>query len=217
MRTPDPLRRPGERLWQNNRIRGKENTTDKSTIWLAWLVELSALQAQNRGAMTEPNQITAATYPIAVVMERAKLASSWQPYQWEAKGVVRDIFPAGTSARVMLRDERRWQILYPGLELKLMLDEAEGYYLNLTSPEPKVFVLWRFTDEIARPQFATVSYHEGARGLDSAENVDGVPMPVELLPWIGEFVEQHYRPEPEKKKRYASNKDSGRMGTRDER
>ncbi len=162
--------------------------------------------------MTEPNEITAATYPIAVVMERAKLASPWQPYRWEARGVVRDIFPTGTSERVMRQDEERWQILYPGLELKLMLDEAEGYYLNLTSPQPKVFVLWRLSDEIARPQFATVSYHEGARWLDSSENVDGVPMPVELLPWIGEFVERHYRPEPEKKKRYASNKDSGRMG-----
>ncbi len=162
--------------------------------------------------MAEPNEITAARYPIAVVMERTKLASPWQPYRWEARGVVRDIFPAGTSERVMQHDEQQWQILYPGLELKLMLDEAEGYYLNLTSPQPKVFVLWRLIDEIARPQFATVSYHEGARWLDSSENVDGVPMPVELLPWIGEFVERHYRPEPEKKKRYASNKDSGRMG-----
>ena len=162
---------------------------------------------------TEPNDITAATYPIAVVMERIMLDNNpWLPYRWEAKGVVRDIFPAGTSERVMRQDEQLWQILYPGLELKLMLDEAEGYYLNLTSPQPKVFVLWRLTDEIARPQFATVSYHEGARWMDSSENVDGVPMPVELLPWVGEFVERHYRPEPEKKKRYASNKDRGRMG-----
>jgi hypothetical protein len=162
--------------------------------------------------MTDPSEITAATYPIAVVMERIKLASRWQPYRWEASGVVRDVFPAGTSERVMQQDEERWQILYPGLEIKLMLDEAEGYYLNLTSPQPKVFVLWRLVDEIARPQYATVSYYEGARWLDSSENVDGVSMPVELLPWVGEFVERHYQPEPEKKKRYASNKDSGRMG-----
>ena len=162
--------------------------------------------------MTESNPITAATYPIAVMMERTKLANPWQPYRWEASGVVRDVFPAGTGERVMQQDDQRWQILFPGLELKLMLDEAEGYYLNLTSPQPKVFVLWRLSDEIARPHFATVSYHEGARWLDSSENVDGVNMPVELLPWIGEFVERHYRPEPEKKKRYASNKDSGRMG-----
>jgi hypothetical protein len=162
--------------------------------------------------MTRSDGITAATYPVAVIMERIKLASPWLPYRWEAKGVVRDIFPAGMGERLMLQDEQLLQILHPGLELRLMRDEAEGYYLNLTSPEPKVFVLWRLHDEQARPEFVTVSYNEGARWMDSSENVDGVSMPVELLPWIGDFVEQHYRPEPEKKKRYASNKDKGRMG-----
>lgn len=163
--------------------------------------------------MVQYSNITAATYPVAVVMERAKLASPWQPYRWEAKGVVRDIFPAGSGERVMLKDEELWQILYPGLALKLTRDEAEGYYLNLTSPQPKVFVLWCLTDDIARAQFVTVSYHEGARWMDSSEHVDGVPMPVELLPWLGEFVERYYRPGPEQKKRYASSKDQGRMGT----
>jgi hypothetical protein len=162
--------------------------------------------------MTRPDEITATSYPIAVIMERIKLASPWLPYRWEAKGVVRDIFPAAMGVRLMLQDEQLLQFLHPGLALRLMRDEAEGYYLNLTSPEPKVFVLWRLHDEQARPEFVTVSYNEGARWMDSSENVDGVPMPVELLPWIGDFVEQHYRPEPEKKKRYASNKDKGRMG-----
>jgi len=32
------------------------------------------------------------------------------------------------------------------------------------------------------------------------------------LPWIREFAERHYKPEPKKPKRYASNKDKGRMG-----
>ncbi len=156
--------------------------------------------------------ITALTYPIAVIMERITLASPWQPYHWQAQGVVRDIFPAAGGERVMLRDDQLMQMLYPGFQLSLQRDEAEGYYLNLTSPEPKIFVLWRFVDELARPQFITVSYNEGARWMDSAEHVDGVPLPVELLPWIGEFVELHYRPEPQRKKRYASNKDKGRMG-----
>jgi hypothetical protein len=45
--------------------------------------------------------------------------------------------------------------------------------------------------------------------MDGGERVDGVALPVELLPWIGEFVERHYRPEPKKKGRWASNKDKG--------
>jgi hypothetical protein len=39
-----------------------------------------------------------------------------------------------------------------------------------------------------------------------------VPLPIELVPWLGEFIKAHYRPEPRKAKRYASNKDKGRMG-----
>ena len=159
--------------------------------------------------MTEPKGITAATYPVAVIMERSKLASRWLPYRWEARGVVRDIFPVATRERVILQDEQSLQVLFPGLELRLTREEAEGYYLNLTSPEPKLFVLWRLRDETARPEFVTVSYNEGTRWADSGESVDGVPLPPELRPWMGEFVEQHYQPETKKQKRYASNKDKG--------
>jgi hypothetical protein len=157
--------------------------------------------------MTKRSEITALTYPIAVVMERVKLASPWMPYRWQARGVVRDILPEGSSASVIVRDEEQLQVVFPGLELKLVRDEAEGYYLNLTSPEPKLFVLWRLHDEEARPDYVTVSYNEGTRWADSGDNLDGVPLPPELLAWMGEFVEHNYRPQPRKKVRYASNKD----------
>ena len=156
--------------------------------------------------------VTAATYRLAVIMERTALASPWQPYRWEAKGVVRDIFEPAADGRMMLRDEQLLQMLYPGFELKLQRDEAEGYYLNLTSPAPKVFVLWGLVGEYARPQFVTVSYNEGARWMDSAEHVDGVPLPMELQSWLGAYVNENYRPAPQQKKRYASNRDKGRMG-----
>ena len=162
---------------------------------------------------TRVHEITAAVYPIAVIMERIKLASPWLALRWEAKGVVRDIFPAGSGERVIVRDEQQLQVLFPGFELRLMRDEAEGYYLNVTSPEPKVFVLWRLHDGTARPAFITVSYNEGTRWADSGESVDGVPLPPELLPWVGEFVEQNYKPEPPKPRRYASSKD-GVLGKR---
>jgi len=152
---------------------------------------------------------SAASYPVAVVMEQVRLANRWATEKWEAKGVVPDNLPAGSAEQVIFRDERTTQYLFPGFELRLRRDEAEGYYLNITSPLPKVFVLWRKDDEIARPRFLTVSFNEGARWMDGGETVDGVALPVELLPWIGEFVERHYRPEPKKKGRYTSNKDKG--------
>lgn len=156
---------------------------------------------------TGPSPI--APYPIAVIMERVKLANRWATERWETKGVVHDVMPPGSGERIIVSDENTTQILFPGLTLRLHLDEAEGYYLNITSPQPKVFVLWRMRDEIARPELLTVSYHEGARWMDAEESVDGVALPPDLLQWIGEFVSEHYQPEPRKKVRYASSKDKG--------
>lgn len=151
------------------------------------------------------------SYPLAVIMQRTALENRWASEQWEAKGVVHDAGRSGTPS-VIVEREGLTQMLFPGYQLHLARDEAEGYYLNLTSPEPKVFVLWRPVDGVARPERLTVSYGEGTRWADSGEQVDGVPVPADLLPWMAEFVELYYRPEPRKAKRYASNKDKGRMG-----
>lgn len=159
--------------------------------------------------------MTAATYPVAVIMERIALTNRWQSERWEAKGVVPDLQPAGSGERTIVQQEKLTQVLFPGHLLSLYQDEVEGYFLNITSPEPKVFVLWRMHGDVARPERVTVSYHEGARWMDSDERVDGVPLPDELMPWIRAFAERHYKPEPPKKKRYASNKDKGRMGRLD--
>ena len=154
----------------------------------------------------------ARSYALAVIMQRTALNNRWATEQWEAKGIVRDTSPADTPPRVIVEGEGYTQMLFPGHCLHLARDEAEGYYLNLTSPEPKVFILWRPEDGVARPERITVSYGEGTRWADSGEQVDGVAIPSDLLPWMAAFVEQNYRPEPPKKKRYASSKDRGRMG-----
>jgi hypothetical protein len=161
------------------------------------------------------NTLSGAACRVAVIMERAALRNRWLDEKWEAKGVVQEVeavTAAGSAPRVIVRTERTTQLLFPGHRIELKRDEAEGYYLNLTSPEPKVFVLWRFVDDVAQPQRLTVSYGEGARWADSGEQVDGVAIPAELIPWIAEYVEAHYRPEPPKPKRYASSRDKGRMG-----
>ena len=159
-----------------------------------------------------PAVISETSYPLAVIMERIALTSRWADEMWRAAGVVRDTAPAGTAASVIVDEHKLTQFLFPGYKLKLARDEAEGYYLNITSPQPKIFILWRLVEARAKPELITASYSEGTRWADSGESVDGVPMPAELLPWLGEYVERHYEPEVRKPKRYASNKDRGRMG-----
>ena len=162
-------------------------------------------------AAEAPLPAAAAPYRVAVIMERTRLADRWGTEQWEAKGVVHDTAPPGTAERVIFSDDRTTQYVFPGFDLRLRMDEAEGYFLNITSPQPKLFVLWRKEegDEFARPHILTVSFNEGARWMDGGATVDGVALPLDLLSWIGEFVERHYKPEPKKKGRWASNKDKG--------
>lgn len=148
-------------------------------------------------------------YSVAVIMERVRLVNRWATEKWEAKGIVLDVPQEGSGERVIVDGETVTQVLFPAMKLRLERAEAEGYYLNITSPQPKVFVLWRMRDEVARPELLTVSYNEGTRWADSGENVDGVALPADLLPWMAEFAAEHYKPEPKKKPRYASSKDKG--------
>ena len=185
-------------------------TTFKSGIWLGVHVEVRRGHGHN--GRVEDALTLSRSFALAVIMQRTVLTNRWATEQWEATGVVRDNAEAGAPPRVIVERDDLTQMLFSGFHLHLARDEAEGYYLNLTSPEPKVFILWRPEEGVARPERLTVSYGEGTRWADSGEQVDGVAIPSELLPWMADFVEAHYRPEAPKKKRYASSKDRGRMG-----
>jgi hypothetical protein len=136
----------------------------------------------------DPVQADKTSRRLAIIMERVVVEGRWGGERWEAKGAVPDVLPPGGAHQEIYRDARSVQIAFPGLVLRLKRHEAQGYYLNITSIQPKVFVLWRMHDEIARPELLTVSYDEGARWIDGGENVDGVALPPDLLPWITEFV-----------------------------
>jgi hypothetical protein len=151
----------------------------------------------------------AAVFSFAVIMERLSGSDRWATERWEAKAIVPDAPAAESSPRVIYADARSERILYPGLVLRLDPREAEGYYVNITSTQPKVFVMWRMDGERARPEYITASYLEGVAWVDSGENVDSVALPEALLPHIAEFVAAHYQPEPKREPRYASSKDKG--------
>ena len=136
----------------------------------------------------------------AVIMQRRAVQSRWQSEAWEPVGVLADYEEKG-EPRVILEREDVTQWLYPGFRVDLRRDEADGYYMNMTTDEPSVFVLWRMEDGRAVPQFVTVSYAEAARWMDAGESVDRVAMPAEMKPWVSEYVERNYRPEPKKKRR----------------
>jgi hypothetical protein len=145
---------------------------------------------------------------VAVVMERRALESRWQSETWQPVAVVPD--EPGAVARVILDEGGRTQWLHPGFEIALHRDEAEGYYLNLTTSQPYMFVMWRMHDDRAVPEIVTPSYHEAARMMDGGAQVDGVPLPGELAAWLAAYVDANYRPEPKKRARPPSFKGARR-------
>ena len=138
--------------------------------------------------------------PVAIVMQRRDLHNRWQSEAWEPLGVVLNHVSGGEPSR-LVEEGGITQWLFPGFELRLFRDETEGYYLNVSSNEPRIFVMWRMDAGLAVPQFVTVSYNEAGRLMDGGEQVDTVPMPAEVMAWVGGYVEEHYRPERKRRNR----------------
>src|SRR5262245_27550517 len=140
------------------------------------------------------------TQMAAVILQREVVESRWESYRWSLLGVVPDV---GGEPRTIREDAKLLQRLYPGFELTLFRDEAEGYYLSSSSEAPSVFVSLR-TDETTGdvyPFQATLSYNEAARRMDGGEKVDRCAAWPELAAWMEAWVAENYRPEPKKRQR----------------
>lgn len=137
---------------------------------------------------------------LAVVFQRRAINNRWQSEVWEPLGVVLN-HRGGSEPSLMVEKSGLAQWLHPGFALQLHRDEIEGYYLNVSSNEPRVFVMWRMEEGRGVPKFVTLSYNEAGRLMDGGEQVDTVAMPAELLAWVGDYVEANYRPEPKRRSR----------------
>ncbi len=152
------------------------------------------------------------SFPVAVVFERQRQPNVWQDWGFRLAEVVIDEGGFGTQPRTLRDDGVHAQVLHPGLIVTLHRDEAEGYYLNLTSGAPVWFVMWRIDDDEpsrAWPELVTLSYNEAGRLLDAQERVDNLPLPDEVCALLQAFVDQHYRPEVKQRRRPASFKPPG--------
>ena len=140
------------------------------------------------------------TQRIAVILERTVLPGPWETTQWDLAGIVPDV---GGEPRTIVEGAGRVQRLYPGVELSLYRDEAEGYYLNVSTESPSVFVALRGDQATGEPYpyQATLSYNEAARWMDGSERVERALAWRELAEWMAAWVEENYRPEPKQRQR----------------
>jgi hypothetical protein len=145
---------------------------------------------------------------VAVIMRRERIDNRWQPWRWGLADVVMQEEGFGTQPRLLFKDDNEERWLHPGYTVELFRDDAEGYYLNATTPAPCWFVLWRMEEEpgladepMPRPTMVSLSYHDAGRWLDAQETVEQVPAPPQVVEWMQAFVDEHYVIEPKKRKR----------------
>ncbi len=142
---------------------------------------------------------------IGVVMQRMRIDNKWQTHQWQPLEILSGV-PDERHCLLDHEEDLRW--LFGGFEVRLFSDEAEGYFLNISSPEPCWFVMWRFEEidelEVAVPKVVTLSYHEGARLMDGGEKVETIPASAEIIERVTAFVKTYYVPEQKRKRRKPS-------------
>jgi hypothetical protein len=139
-----------------------------------------------------------------VVIDREREPNRWQDWRFTIAEVVAAEDAFGSEPRVLRDDGKVRRTLHPGFTLELHADQADGYYLNLSTGTPVWFVVWRIDDadpSLAWPETVSLSYTEAGRWLDAQERVDNVPLQAELVPWLQAYTDEHYRPEEKKARR----------------
>jgi hypothetical protein len=141
-----------------------------------------------------------AIWHVDVAFRKRAVQSRWVDFEWEPiSAEISDRVESLPCEEVSVGDEARWR--WRGCEMDLHPSEGEGYWLNLTSESPCVFVMWRMEEgeTIPKPAVVTASYNEAGRMLDAGDRVDRVPMPELMQSALAEYTMEHYKPEVRKK------------------
>lgn len=148
---------------------------------------------------------------VAVVMRRERITgpmSRWQTWRWVLAEVIAQEAGFGDQPRCLFKGENEERWLHPGFKVELFTDDAEGYYLNASTPAPCWFVMWRMEDQasldpapIAMPQVVSLSYHDAGRLLDAQETVEQLAAPADVIEWLQAFINEHHVVEVKRRKR----------------
>jgi hypothetical protein len=157
-------------------------------------------------------KITPLPFAVSIVMQRVTLQNRWQSFQWKLLEILPEL-PNGTDALAVIipdfaDDEADVRCVFPGFSVELFVDEAPGYFLNLSADAPCWFVMWRLDDvagqEIAIPKSITLSYNEAARWMDAGEQVDTLELSGEIAGWLASYTQKYFQPEIKRKRKHPS-------------
>ncbi len=145
------------------------------------------------------------TVPVAVVMERTiDTSKKWVVPQWKVFAIVSGEHINQHDQKVLIHeDEIHSRYFFGGLLLHLFKDGTEGYWYNLLSQTPYLYVICdgEEGDNDIEPAFITANQDEATGYMESDRMVLSIPAPVEICDILERFVISHHHPEQKKKRK----------------
>ncbi|MCG7931696.1 MAG: DUF3305 domain-containing protein [Candidatus Thiodiazotropha lotti] len=144
-------------------------------------------------------------FSLSVITQKSPSANRWQPYQWEAVGVLATGTTANSKQAEMIYEQQETsRYLHAGFKLRLHQDECESYYHNLLSANPCCYVVADMSDDgTPTPFMVSFSFDEAHAYLEGDEAIYAVPVPAEIYQWAEAFVLAHYVPTKRSKRKRA--------------
>ena len=145
------------------------------------------------------------TIPVAVVLQRTvDRSKKWVLSQWQVFAVVTGEYIDRSNQPLLIHDDgihRRY--FYGGMVLHLYKDGTEGYWYNLLSDPPYLFVICdgEQGDDEVQPAFITANQDEANGYMESDRLVLSAPMPAQICDILEHYVISHYRPKEKKKRK----------------
>lgn len=144
------------------------------------------------------------TVPVAVVLQRTiDRSKKWVLPQWKVSAVVAGEHIDQSDQPLLIHDDGRYRrYLCGGLVLHLYKDGTEGYWYNLLSDPPYLFVICdgEQGDYEVQPAFITANQDEANGYMESDRLVLSAPMPAQICDIIERYVVSHYHPTQKKKR-----------------
>ncbi|TVS12575.1 MAG: DUF3305 domain-containing protein [Wenzhouxiangella sp.] len=134
--------------------------------------------------------------PVTIMMEQ-------RGQKWQVIGILpRTGAASGESGRHLVRDDGETRIYqWLGLELPLMPDGCDDYWYNLTSEQPRLYVICQPDAQGGPvPLRVTADQDDAVAAEEHEEWFFQAAMPVPIVLWIKDYVAAHYRPGPRKGK-----------------
>ena len=148
---------------------------------------------------------TRITIPITVILDRKiDTSKKWTFPAWHVFSIVTGEDSNAHEQHITEHDDGMVKRFYwGGLKLNLYKDGTEGYWYNLLSQTPYLFVICEgeIGDMDVKPRYVTANQDEANGHLESDDLVLSIAMPASIRQLLEQYVIAYYKPVKKKKRK----------------